>query len=53
MRTLLADIQYAGYIDRQYREVEKLANQESTPLPSHFTYDNVDGLRNEAKVVLN
>jgi tRNA uridine 5-carboxymethylaminomethyl modification enzyme len=49
---VLADIQYAGYIDRQYRQVEKIANQENTPLPSKFNYAGIEGLRNEAKVVL-
>ena len=49
---VLADIQYSGYIDRQYRQVEKIANQENTPLPSKFNYEAVEGLRNEAKMTL-
>jgi len=40
---------YAGYIDRQEREVEKHAKQESLRLPDEIDYALVDGLSNEAR----
>ncbi|MFP4143692.1 MAG: tRNA uridine-5-carboxymethylaminomethyl(34) synthesis enzyme MnmG [Phycisphaeraceae bacterium] len=49
---VLADYQYAGYIQRQQREVEKLAAQESRPLPTDLDYGQIDGLRSEAAHVL-
>jgi len=45
---LLAEVQYAGYVERQRREVEKLAQQEQTPLPTAMDYRGVSGLRKEA-----
>ena len=40
---------YAGYIDRQEREIEKHAKQESLRLPQDIDYDSVAGLSNEAR----
>ncbi len=40
---------YAGYIDRQEREIEKHAKQESLRLPDEIDYALVDGLSNEAR----
>jgi len=40
---------YAGYIDRQQREVAKHAKQESLRLPEDIDYAIVDGLSNEAR----
>ena len=40
---------YAGYIDRQEREIEKHARQESLRLPEDIDYTDVDGLSNEAR----
>jgi tRNA uridine 5-carboxymethylaminomethyl modification enzyme len=40
---------YAGYIDRQEREIAKQAKQESLRLPADLDYDAVDGLSNEAR----
>ena len=40
---------YAGYIDRQAEEVEKLRASENTPLPADFDYAVVSGLSNELK----
>jgi len=40
---------YAGYIDRQEREIEKHAKQESLRLPEDIDYAAVDGLSNEAR----
>ncbi len=40
---------YAGYIDRQEREIAKHAKQESLRLPEDIDYGVVDGLSNEAR----
>ncbi|MEJ2298775.1 MAG: FAD-dependent oxidoreductase, partial [Woeseiaceae bacterium] len=40
---------YAGYIDRQEREIAKHAKQESLRLPQDIDYASVDGLSNEAR----
>lgn len=49
---VLADLQYAGYIDRQQREVDRLAAQETQPLPTDLIFSGVSGLRREAQIVL-
>ncbi len=49
---VLADIQYAGYIEREAKTVAKMAGQEMVPLSSSFNYDGVSGLRKEAKSAL-
>jgi tRNA uridine 5-carboxymethylaminomethyl modification enzyme len=40
---------YSGYIERQQREIEKHAKQESLRLPDDIDYANVTGLSNEAR----
>jgi len=40
---------YAGYIDRQHREIAKHAKQEQLRLPEDLDYACVDGLSNEAR----
>ncbi len=40
---------YAGYIERQEREILKHAKQESLRLPADMDYTAVDGLSNEAR----
>lgn len=42
-------LKYAGYIDRQTTEVNKLAHVEKIVIPSGFDFASVQGLRNEAK----
>lgn len=49
---LLADAQYAGYIERQHRQVRQMAAQERARLPVNVDYDVVPGLRNEARQTL-
>lgn len=36
---------YAGYIDRQLEDIEKMRLQEDTPLPESFDYDIIGGCR--------
>jgi len=40
---------YAGYIDRQREEIERLRRYENTPLPADFDYFSIEGLSNEVK----
>ena len=40
---------YAGYIERQEREIARHAKQESLRLPEELDYAEVDGLSNEAR----
>jgi tRNA uridine 5-carboxymethylaminomethyl modification enzyme len=40
---------YAGYIDRQQADIDRLRRHEDTPLPADLNYDLVDGLSNEIK----
>lgn len=46
-------IKYAGYIDRQKEDIEKVRRQENTLLPEGFDYDSIGGLSNELKSKLN
>lgn len=50
---VLAESQYAGYIDRHHREIAKLAESEHAELPLNFDYTTVKGLRTEAALTLN
>jgi tRNA uridine 5-carboxymethylaminomethyl modification enzyme len=40
---------YAGYINRQKNEIERLLRHEMTPLPDDMNYKNVRGLSNEVR----
>ena len=46
-------IKYAGYIDRQQVEIERLQRNETTEIPTDLDYDNITGLSNEVKAKLN
>ncbi|MCC6682201.1 MAG: tRNA uridine-5-carboxymethylaminomethyl(34) synthesis enzyme MnmG [Phycisphaeraceae bacterium] len=50
---VLADAQYAGYIDRHQRQIERLRAAESQPLPTNHDYAAIPGLRTEAMLQLN
>ena len=43
------DAKYAGYIDRQQDEIDKLRRQENTIIPEDFDFNMVKGLSNEVK----
>jgi tRNA uridine 5-carboxymethylaminomethyl modification enzyme len=43
------NLKYAGYIERQHAEVERLSHAENSLIPSNFDVNRVVGLRNEAK----
>jgi tRNA uridine 5-carboxymethylaminomethyl modification enzyme len=40
---------YAGYIERQEREIVKHAKQEALALPEDIDYEKIHGLSNEAR----
>lgn len=40
---------YAGYIERQSLEIDRLRRHENTPLPEGLDFNRVEGLSNEAK----
>ncbi len=46
-------VKYAGYIDRQAKEVERHASFENLPMPVSFDYLEVNGLSIEVKQKLN
>jgi tRNA uridine 5-carboxymethylaminomethyl modification enzyme len=46
-------VKYAGYIDRQAKEVQRHANFENLPMPTDFNYLTVTGLSVEVKQKLN
>ena len=43
------EAKYAGYIDRQHEEVERLRRYEDAVLSTDFDYSRVDGLSNEVR----
>ena len=43
-------VKYAGYIERQKDEIERLRRHEETPLPLDFDYSVIEGLSNEIKL---
>ena len=43
------EAKYAGYITRQRAEVERVARLEDRRIPSRFDYQDIPGLRNEAR----
>ncbi len=42
-------IKYEGYIERQYKEIEKFRNLEKMKIPEGFDFSKVHGLSNELK----
>ena len=45
-------VKYAGYLERQQVEIERLRRHESTPIPDTFDYDRVRGLSTEVSLKL-
>ena len=44
-----ASIKYAGYIERQQTDIERLQKNENTKIPNSVNFENVVGLSNEVK----
>jgi tRNA uridine 5-carboxymethylaminomethyl modification enzyme len=51
--TVLAEVQYEGYIKRQQAEIRRMAETERRAIPDGFSYDAVRGLRAECRNALN
>jgi len=43
------EAKYAGYIDRQQDDIDRLRRNENTPIPADFNFDQVKGLSNEVR----
>ncbi|MCC6579997.1 MAG: tRNA uridine-5-carboxymethylaminomethyl(34) synthesis enzyme MnmG, partial [Phycisphaeraceae bacterium] len=52
LETVLADIKYGGYLDRQQQDIRRLREQESVTLPADLDYARIPSLRTEAKQTL-
>ncbi len=49
---VMSRIKYAGFIERNRRQHERLEQMESRVLPTDYDYSSLQGLRNEARCVL-
>ncbi|UCC45418.1 MAG: tRNA uridine-5-carboxymethylaminomethyl(34) synthesis enzyme MnmG [Candidatus Zixiibacteriota bacterium] len=49
LRRAAIQIRYEGYIAKQQREIEKFKRQESEVIPDGFDWQNMNGLKNEAR----
>ena len=47
MEQMTIQSQYAGYIERQQKEIDKLKQYEDLVIPDEFDYNRVKGLSNE------
>jgi tRNA uridine 5-carboxymethylaminomethyl modification enzyme len=45
-------VTYAGYLERERRQIEKLRDLEHAQLPKYVNYKTIKGLRNECAVKL-
>ena len=43
------DLKYAGYIDRQQEEINRVLTQHSVSIPERFSYEGISGLSNEVR----
>ena len=43
----ITEIKYAGYINKQIREINKTKKQNSRKIPNHINYKKINGLSNE------
>jgi tRNA uridine 5-carboxymethylaminomethyl modification enzyme len=50
---VMIQLKYAGYIDRQQQDVDRLQRHESMPIPGDVNFDEVEGLSNEIRQKLN
>jgi tRNA uridine 5-carboxymethylaminomethyl modification enzyme len=52
IRQIETEIRYAGYVDRQQAEVEKLRSLEDKRIPEWLNYEQIPGLRIESRLKL-
>jgi len=43
------DFKYAGHLERQRKQVDRVAKMEHKKIPQHIDYESVSGIKNEAK----
>jgi tRNA uridine 5-carboxymethylaminomethyl modification enzyme len=46
---VMIQLKYAGYIERQQQDVDRLQRHESMPIPGDVNFDEVEGLSNEIR----
>lgn len=46
---IMISMQYAGYLQKQEEQIQRYRNLEQTIIPMDFHYENIQGMRNEAK----
>lgn len=46
---IMISMQYAGYLQKQEEQIQRCRNLEQTIIPMNFQYQNIQGMRNEAK----
>jgi tRNA uridine 5-carboxymethylaminomethyl modification enzyme len=49
LSSLLIEARYAGYLQRQQRDIDQYRKDESIPLPKNFNYDAIPSLSNELR----
>jgi tRNA uridine 5-carboxymethylaminomethyl modification enzyme len=49
LTTVETEAKYAGYIDQQERQISRLKQSESRPIPGTFSYDKIPGLSIEVR----
>ncbi len=49
LSTAELDIKYAGYLEREARDIERSRKNENMAIPQDFDYDGVDGISSESK----
>ncbi|WP_092401112.1 tRNA uridine-5-carboxymethylaminomethyl(34) synthesis enzyme MnmG [Candidatus Ichthyocystis sparus] len=52
VRSLEASIKYAGYVDRQKKDIERMSLFDSLNIPTDLDFDRISGLSNEVKQIL-
>lgn len=50
---LETDFKYAGHLDRQHIQIERLKRMEEKRIPENFDYNSINGLKSEARNHLN
>ena len=50
---VVIDTHYAGYLERQERDIKSFNKDEALQIPINFNYDELSGLSNEIKSKLN
>lgn len=46
---VMISMQYTGYLQKQEEQIQRLKDLEQTIIPRNFHYENIEGMRNEAK----